>query len=368
LLREFFTIDNREIKVSNDVWVELRRKLDQYSVGFPATESGVEMEILKELFSETEAEMFLNMGTRGETSADVAKRLDLDPGRTEELLDRMADKGLLFRLRKGNVALYSAIPYVVGIYEYQVRNMDKKRARLFDKYMEEKLAERIAEYTVPLRPIAVNRSLNVSRPVSTYEDAREIIKSQDKIAVARCICRLEKGHIGKGCEKPLEVCLSFGPHAKYCVDIGMSRWIGQEEALKIMDKSDEAGLVPMPTNSQTPVGICNCCGDCCGVLTSIKKRPRPVEGILSNFHAVVDEDLCMACEICTERCQMEAIRIGPGDTAQIDLDRCIGCGLCVTTCPDGAISLESRPESERSVPPVKYRDAVMEIMRHRGIV
>ena len=361
-------MSQNEITMKNDIYVKLRQKLDRYSVGFPTTRSGVELEILKELFSEMEAEMFLNMELPGETCEQVARRLGRDPDRTAKLLDQMANKGLLFRLKKEDAAFYSAMPYVIGIYEYQVRHMDKKRAELFDRYLEEKLSERVAEYGIPLRPIAVNRSLDVSRPVSTYEDAREIIKSQDQIAVAKCICRLEKNHLGKGCGKPLEVCLSFGAHAQYCVDIGMSRWIGQEEALKIMDKSDEAGLVPMPTNSQTPVGICNCCGDCCAVLTSIKKRPRPVEGILSNFHAVVDPDLCMACELCKERCQMEAIDIGPDDTALVDLDRCIGCGLCMTTCPAGAISLESIPETERSAPPVKFRDAVMEIMHHRGIV
>ena len=153
---------------------------------------------------------------------------------------------------------------------------------------------------------------------------------------------------------------------RYDVDKGMGRFITQEEALDILDRCDEAGLVPQPFISQDTGGICNCCGDCCGILRSIKLHPKPVEKVLTNYYAEIDPLSCSACETCMDRCQMEAIRIGDEEVAQVDRDRCIGCGLCVTTCPSEAISLKTKPESERKDPPVSGRDYIMQLASARG--
>jgi ferredoxin len=146
----------------------------------------------------------------------------------------------------------------------------------------------------------------------------------------------------------------------------MGRFITEEEALQIIDKCDEAGLVPQPFISQDAGGMCNCCGDCCGILRSIKLHPKPAERVLTNYYADVDPDACSACETCIDRCQMEAIKIGAAEVAEVDRDRCIGCGLCVTTCPSEALSLRSKPESERQVPPATAKDYMMQLASSRG--
>jgi len=354
----------KEGDVASDVYSKLREQLDQYSIGYPETESGVEIKILKKLFTEDEARMFLNLSLMPEAPQAVAKRLKLYPGHIEELLEGMTRKGLLFCLVKRNEKLYSAIPFIVGIYEYQINNIERELAELLEQYMEEGFADRIVELTPPLRPIAVHRSINVAWTVAPYEDIRAMIREQKEVAVAKCICRIERRLLNEGCDKPLEVCLSFGSQARHYVEIGMARPISQEEALKIADLCDEAGLVPQPTNSKKVLAICNCCGDCCGVLRSLKKLPRPAERVLSNYYAEVDPNLCSACETCVERCQMDAIALE--ETAAVDLDRCIGCGLCVTTCPTGAISLLPKPKEKRREPPEKFVDTMMEIAETRG--
>ena len=40
-----------------------------------------------------------------------------------------------------------------------------------------------------------------------HEQAREIVRKQEKIIVADCICRKERRLVGEGCDKPLETCL-----------------------------------------------------------------------------------------------------------------------------------------------------------------
>jgi ferredoxin len=357
---------DKENTMSGDVYQDLREQLDQYSVGFPTTESGVEMRILRKLFTEEEAEMFLNLSMMLENAEAVAQRIGRSPEEVSSVLEGMVEKGLIFRKKKGGDLLYGAIPFVVGSYEFQVKDMDRELAELVEEYFVEAFSKQGIGANAPLRTIPVNKSIDHSWPVAPYEDVRAIIKGKEKIGLAKCICRVHQGILEKGCDSPLEVCFSFGSHADYYVDNGMARYISQEEALKVIDECDEAGLVPQPFNAQDAGGMCNCCGDCCGILRSIKTHPKPAEMVVTNYYATVDPELCSACETCVDRCQMEAIALGPDDVAIVDRDRCIGCGLCVTTCPTEAVTLERKPESERREPPVRARDTMMQMAERRG--
>jgi electron transport complex protein RnfB len=353
--------------MTKEVYRKLQKQLDQYSVGFPATASGVEIRILEKLFTEEEAEIALHLSMALETPEAVAGRTKREPQALAALLSDMADKGLLFRWRGGDSVKYGAIPFVLGIYEYQVKSMDRELAQMFEDYLQEGFQKNLTSLKPSiLRTIPINRSVVAAHPVATYEDSREIMKKQKLIAVANCICRVQQDLIGNRCEKPLEVCFSFGSAARYYMELGMGRQVSTEEALAILDRCEEAGLVSQPANIINPGGMCNCCGDCCPLLRMAKKYPRPVELILSNYYAVVEADECTGCETCLERCQIGAITINADDVAEINLDRCIGCGLCVPTCPTAALRLELKPEGQRYTPPAKGQELIEEMARRRG--
>ncbi len=353
--------------MAKEIYQKLQEQLDQYSIGFPATDSGVEIKILERLFTEEEAETFLHLSMVLERPESVAQRIERKPEAVSGMLAHMADKGLVFRWRSGDTLKYGAIPFVLGIYEYQLKSMDRELAQLFEDYLQEAFHKNIAELgPAMLRTIPIQRSIEVFHPVATYEDSREIVKKQNLIAVADCICRVQQGLLGQGCDKPREVCFSFGSAGQYYIDLGMGRQVTIDEALKILDRCEEAGLVNQPFNVQNPGGMCNCCGDCCPVLRTIKKYPRPVELILSNYYAAVNSEECTACETCLERCQMEAISITKDDVAEVNLDRCIGCGLCVTICPTKALRLELKPENQRYTPLAKGPELFMEMAQKRG--
>jgi hypothetical protein len=59
-------------EIANDIYRELQRRLDTYSVGFPKTESGIQISILKSPLSEKDAEMFLPLSPKLETAASDA--------------------------------------------------------------------------------------------------------------------------------------------------------------------------------------------------------------------------------------------------------------------------------------------------------
>jgi len=348
------------------VYVKLRERLDDMAVGFPATESGVEMRILKKLFTEAQADLFIKLRPLPESPKDIAKRLNLDSDSLAGQLEEMAKRGLIFRVRKGDNVRYAAVPYVVGIYEFQLNHMDAEFARDHEEYFETVFRKSIQGFATPvLRTVPIDRSLVTEYPVAPFEDVLEIIDNQETIAIAPCVCRTTKDLVGERCDKPMENCFSFGSHAAYYVDNGMGRYISREEAKEIVIADEKAGLVMQPFNSQKAGGMCSCCGCCCGVLRGIKAQPSPADAVKSNYFAVVDPDECTGCETCLERCQMEAIALVDG-IAEVLQKRCIGCGLCVTTCPTEAIALEAKAQDQQYEPPKTGGETYIRIASERG--
>lgn len=353
-------------KMSQTIYQKLRAQLDQYSTGFPESKSGIEYQILERLYTEEQASMYLDLTLMLEDSDSIAGRTGRDPEKTAEILNGMFEKGLVFRIKKNGQIRYGAVPFVVGSYEFQLKSMDKELAEMLEKYFNEAMLSNISDNIPPLRTIPVNQSIDVNHKVAPYADAKNIIESKEIIAVADCICRKQQGLLDKGCGKPLEVCLIFGSHANYYVDKKMARFIDKEEAKAILDKCEEAGLVNQPASMVNPGGMCNCCGDCCGVLRGLNMQPKPSEMVCNNYFAIVEPDDCTGCEECLDRCQMEAIVMNDDDLAEINPDRCIGCGLCVTTCPGDAISLKLKPEELHQMPPANGKDLMEITAKKRG--
>ncbi len=349
-----------------DVYERLRQRLDDLATGFPKTENSVEIRILKRLFSEEEAGLFLELSPLLENPRDIAARLDRDPEQLAQQMEQMARKGLLFRKRSGDNLRYAAVPYVVGIFEFQVKSMDRDFARDNEEYFQAAFGRTIQAFKTPvMRTIPVNRQIAANAPVAPYEDVLAIIDNQKRIAVTPCVCRTAAHLNNKGCDKPVENCFSFGSHADYYVENGMGRYITKEEARAVVADNERAGLVMQPFNSQKVGGMCSCCGDCCGVLRSLKLQPRPAEAVQSNYFARVDDALCSGCKTCLDRCQMDAVEVTDG-IAAINLDRCIGCGLCVTTCPEDAIELIKKNEDRLYEPPNTGAETYIRIMQERG--
>lgn len=348
---------------------KLQQQLDQYSMGFPKTSSGVEIKILEYLFSPENAALFLELSPRLETPQAIAVRLERSEQEVADRLEDMAERGLLFRIKKADAVKYAAIPFVHGLFEFQVKSLQPELAQLVEQYSQEGFEtamQQSADYF--LRTVPVHQSIDITQQIASYDDAVEMLKSKDSIVVTDCICRKSKELIHQSCGKPLEACFMFGSMGQYYLDRGMGRKIDFEEALAIMTKCREAGLVTQPATSQNPSGMCNCCGDCCGVLEALNKHPRPAEIVFTNHYAVVDSDACSGCETCLDRCQMHAIHMTETDLAEVNLERCIGCGLCVTTCPEDALALVLKPAEHRRIPPLTNAEQMMLMAKKRGVI
>ncbi len=350
-----------------DVYKRLANHLDKLPASFPTTESGVELRILKRLFTPEEANAALALTVFPETAEAIAKQLGKNESDIEKLFYSMSQKGLIARSGKGQNK-YMAAGFIIGIWEYHVNNLDEKLIHDVNEYIPQIWAKSWAKQkTQQLRVIPVSKSISVEMNVMSYEEAESIIKAQSKIVVAPCICRKEQGMAGHGCDKPLETCLILGGNAFFYEQNNIGRSISQKEALEILNTGIEAGLVLQPSNSQKPNVICMCCGCCCLVLKNLNEMDEPAKVACSNFYASVSQDDCTGCKECEDICQMSAITF-KDESAFVSMSRCIGCGLCVTRCEFNVASLVRKKGSENDVIPTNTAEQYMKIAQERGII
>ncbi|MFX1375241.1 MAG: DUF362 domain-containing protein [Promethearchaeota archaeon] len=356
--------------INSDIYRKLQKYMNSMPVGFPATESGVEIRILKHLFTPEQAEVALQLKFQPLPLKKIYRRFKKSSITLKELekqLDEMYFKGLINRgiSKLGDIEekYYASAALAIGIYEYQLGRLTKEFYNDHEQYVDEAFMNEYNSSGIPqLRVIPVEETLDYEQKIASYDDMRNLIEIiGEPIAVAECICRQAKELIGEPCTKTklVESCFSFRSAAKSYLERGLARQITKEEALKLLKKAEEDGLVLQPGNSLRPMNICTCCGCCCGILTHQKKIPEPAQFFATNYYAEVDEDACIGCETCVERCNMDAIEVEDA-IAHVDLTKCIGCGVCVPTCTSEAIKLYKK--DEETLPPKNTLETYMKIM------
>ncbi|PKL18506.1 MAG: 4Fe-4S ferredoxin [Spirochaetae bacterium HGW-Spirochaetae-5] len=331
-----------------NIYFKLRDFFNSMPNGFPPSKSGIEIEILKMIFTEEEAEMFMKLKLSFETPEKISKRTGLDMEYLKRILPVMDKKGQVFGVSLGAVSFYKILPYVFGVYEFQLGRMNKRFAELNEEYGNEVFSEDFFSKTPPLmRAIPIGVEVKDDTKIEPYESVASLIESAKSWGVRDCICKTEKSLLDKRCDKPLEVCMSFAPveHAFDNAEVG--RAITKEEAYEILKTAEDAGLVHMTSNVKSgQYYICNCCKCCCGPLSKYIAVSKNAAA-KSSYVAVVDNDACISCGVCIDRCQADAIEMA--DYAVIT--DCLGCGLCVSTCPTNAIKLQKRrAEDIQAVP------------------
>jgi len=303
-----------------DVYAKLREILDLHPSGAP--KSKVFDKILKILFTPEEADRMLNA---------------------------LAEKVLVFCREKDGKRAYGLLPTVPGLFEYPfMRGILtpelKKLGKLWDEYLGDGFSQSLAGAPTPAaRVIPVERAVDTALRIYPYEEVKNIINSVDFIGLGQCACRVSH----RRCDKPTEACLFFDSPARFLVKNKYARQISREEALDVLKRADEAGLIHTSTNSADRAGyICNCCKCCCVLLMGRTKFNIATAFAPSSFQVEIKSEECIGCGICAdERCHMGAIEI-KFKAAVVNQDKCIGCGLCVTACPTDALIL-----TRRSAPP-----------------
>ena len=175
------------------VYERLAQHLDELPAGYPRTDSGVELRILRRLFTPEEAELALHLSLIEEEARVIARRAKIPVEEAARRLEEMEKKGLVFVYRRaGKAPRYLATPFAVGFYEFQVNRLNPESAQDYEEYMDAAWDNDLWQKAPQLRTIPVGESISVQTEVLPYERAEDLVRVQDKFAVAPCVCRRER--------------------------------------------------------------------------------------------------------------------------------------------------------------------------------
>jgi Pyruvate/2-oxoacid:ferredoxin oxidoreductase delta subunit/DNA-binding transcriptional ArsR family regulator len=350
--------------MTDEIFSRLADAMDRLPNGFPRTSSNVELKILKKIFSPEDAALASHLTRTYESVEQIASRAELSPEDVSKQLFKMTRRGMVWLDKQDGQVLFRLAPFVVGVYEASLELMDHELAHLTEEYFANGGVAGIMGVEPSLHRVVPAHAAVKTEWVLPYDDVRAILLKSKTFNVRDCICRVQQAQIGDICEFPVNVCLSFSESERASPRPGD---ISQAEALALLDKCEEVGLVHTVNNVMKGVGyVCNCCGCCCGILRGITEFGLEKSVAFANYYAVIDPMTCNNCGTCISRCQVNAITEGDGYSV-VDLDHCIGCGLCVTGCPNDVAVLVRKPEAEMIHPPADFSVWEHERLHNRGM-
>jgi Pyruvate/2-oxoacid:ferredoxin oxidoreductase delta subunit len=334
--------------MADPIYKELMRKFAKRGGRYPGMDVPEFYEMARELFTPDEASVAVALPKGLSTAEQVAQTLGRDVGEVENILQAMASKGLCGGGNAGGTEVYVLPPFVPGIFEFQFlrgtkTEKDVELAKLIHRYKEAVDAiNGIPKISFPpTRVITVDEKIEAGNKIHTYDQVSAYVENSDPISVCTCYCRHEAELLDPNdtCGKPNEVCMQFGIGARFLIDKGMGREVSKKEAIEILKKAEEAGLVHCSTNHQNIDFLCNCCADHCIILQTALAQPNPGLALNSGFQPNIDRGECTACEQCIDDCPATALTMAEDDLPLLNVDRCFGCGVCATTCLPEAITL-----------------------------
>lgn len=363
-------------------YTELVDRLNRFPQGAPPSETLYK--ILQILFSEREAQLVAMLPIKPFTAEKASQVWKMDLTETRNVLDALSSRAILVDVEHEGRTTYALPPPMAGFFEFSLMRLrgdidQKVLSELFYQYLnveEEFIRQLFVRGETQLGRVFVQEAVLTpenSLHVLDYERASEVIQTASVRGVGMCYCRHKMSHMGRNCDAPMEICMTFNNTAQSLTKHGYARAVDIREGLDLLQQAYEKNLVQFGENARETVSfICNCCGCCCEAMIAARKFGilNPVH--TSNFLPAIDETKCNGCGKCVSACPVEAMTlVSTNDPhhprmkkARLDEDACLGCGVCVRACSHTGLSLRSRPQ--RVITPVNSVHRVVMMAIERG--
>ena len=362
-------------------YTDLVERLNRFPQGAPPSETLYK--ILSMLFSEREAGLVAQLPIKPFTATQASRILKMDLSETRQVLDELASRAILVDIEREGQTIYTLPPPMAGFFEFSMMRLrgdidQKVLGELFYQYMnveEEFIRNLFVRGETQLGRVFVHEpvlSNENALHVLDYERASEVVRTATHRGIGVCYCRHKMMHVGRNCDAPMEICMTFNGTAQSLTRHGYARLVDVSEGMDLLQQAYEQDLVQFGENVRESVNfICNCCGCCCEAMIAARKfgMLNPVH--TSSFLPVVDEAQCNGCGKCVNVCPVEAMTLVSSNDAhqpkmkkaKVHEDICLGCGVCVRTCSRKGLTLRSRPT--RVITPLNslHRTVVMAIER-----
>ncbi len=363
--------------VGKSAYKSLEERLNRFPQGAPP--SKVLYQILEILFSEKEAFLVAQLPIKPFTLKKAATIWKISEKDAKNILDGLASKAIILDIVQKGVQTYILPPPMAGFIEfsmmrtrgdidqhllgellYQYMNVEEDFIKDLFYSTETKLG-RVFVNEDALKKSEDSKELENLVQILDYERASHIIGSSEHMGVSMCYCRHKMQHVGKACDAPMDICMTFGNVANSLINNGYARRVDKIEGIDLLQQAYESNLVQCGENVREGVTfICNCCGCCCEALVAAKKFGvlHPVE--TTSFIPKINYETCINCGKCFKTCPVNAIKKENG-VVVIQEELCLGCGVCGRICPKNSILL--MPRENKIITPINsvHRSVLMAI-------
>ncbi len=317
--------------------------------------------VILHLFTEEEASVMRHL-TPGvhQTAQSLAAAEHRSLEAINAVLNSLAvDKRIILSLGEGDSKIYLAVPLLPGVFEFVLarQSMDsltdwhRRFCELFEQLYETGyIVDRKIKKPPVIKYLPIGKVIRSHTAAYPSDKLEEVFSRYKSFGLTMCQCRITEEVVGRGCGKPMDVCMTLGPVADKFIREGGSRRITMKDALEIKAEAEANGLVTWIDASDPNIGgtSCSCCGDCCHFMRRITEFNVPASLAPPHFTPHIDLEKCNFCGKCALACPMGAKTVDMvNKTYHLDAGRCIGCAQCVVACTKNkALEMRVVPDCE----------------------